>query len=93
MRRALVCGLMGLLALAPVAYAQSVPCLQWCKQCNAGRGVLPTAFFKSSPCAMKVAPLKPKGEKPRVCRAMTGARNANRTMRLVPTDASIKENP
>jgi hypothetical protein len=63
MTRALVCGLMGLFALAPVAYAQSVPCLQWCKQCNAGQRCVTDCLLQEQPMRNESCAPKTQGGK------------------------------
>jgi hypothetical protein len=47
--RALLPPLLGLLILAPAAYAQSVPCLQWCKQCDAGQKCVTDCLLQEQP--------------------------------------------
>ncbi len=41
--------LLGLLFLAPAAYAESVLCLEWCKRCNAGQRCVTDCLLQEQP--------------------------------------------
>lgn len=46
---ALLTGLLSYFILTAAVYAQSLPCLEWCRQCNAGQGCVTDCLLQDQP--------------------------------------------